>query len=166
MSDTQHHTGRIAGAENRAGEIWNGLEDLFIRKLDYAGYCLRTKPLITGESPKLVSACEHQNVLLMHVYGENEERQRHIGYVLLFAGAPSLYWFPRYITVSYSPKEEVLFRQARVIYNDQYVRLFRFGVGTFDYLMCCRKRTEAQLEEGWPDSSVFTHFQKSIDDGA
>ena len=166
MVDTQHHSGRIASIEERIASVWNSLEALFIRKLDYASYCLSTKPLLSGERPVLVSAREHQNTLLMHAYGDNNERQRHIGYVLLFAGAPSLYWFPRYMALTYSSTYEAVFRQAKVIYNDAYVRLFRMGVGTFDYLWCCRKRTDDQLSEGWPDSSVSVHYHKAIDDGA
>ena len=134
-------------------------------ELDRHAFALRYKGLISGEKPKLITLCEHQQIMLMGVHGDDGERERMVGYCLLFSGAPTIHHYTRYVSISYSEIQDIRSRQLKLIYDDAEVRLARMGMGTFDYLWLCRKATERQLEVDAPDHAAYQLFREAWKDG-
>lgn len=58
----------------------------------------------------------------------------------MFRGAPILHRYLNYVALCFSGPTDIRLREGRVLFNDdQFCRLWCFGVGTFDYLFCNRK---------------------------
>lgn len=120
---------------------------------------------MSRERPKLITLCTHHQIVLFGVNGDEGDRDRPVGYCLLFGGAPTIRYYTRYLGVSYSEPTDIRARQMRVIFDDPNVRLTRFGVGTFDYLWSCRKQTPQQQQLDVADHAVAQHFGGSWKDG-
>jgi len=103
--------------------------------------------------------------MLFGVYGRTSERDRLLGYCLMFSGAPRIHHNPRYCSFSYSGQTDIKQRQVRFIFEDDYVRVARFGVGTFDYLWLCRKQTPEQLDVDVADHVAHQQFKDTWKDG-
>lgn len=131
----------------------------------HQAYCVRVKRFVGKEKPKLLELCGHENVLLLGVYGADARRDRLIGYAMVFAGAPIIHRITKYCTFSYSEPTEIKHREVRVIYDDEFVRLLRFGMGVFDYMLVCRKSTDEQLQVEVADLASHIRFSGSWKDG-
>ncbi|KKN14799.1 hypothetical protein LCGC14_0992490 [marine sediment metagenome] len=144
---------------------WTHRQDYVVQMLGQRAVALRFKDFVSDERPKLLSLCEHDQLILLGVYGEGGGRERLVGYCLLFSGAPTLHWHTRYAGISYSPLEEIKTRQMLVIYDDPNVRLLRFGVGCYDYLFCSRKQVDEQMEADLADHQQHQQFSRAWRDG-
>jgi hypothetical protein len=141
------------------------LHDHVIAPVGRQAYCVRLKCFVGKERAKLLSLQEHQNVILFGVYGDDRKRDRLVGYCLMFMGAPIIHRFTRYCSFSYSEPTDIRYRQVKVIYNDEFVRLLRLGVGTFEYFLVCRKSTDEQLQTGAADAATHLQFSGTWKDG-
>lgn len=144
---------------------WHSTHDHIITPLGVRAYCVRVKGLVSNETPKLLTLREHHNVVLYSINGSSTERDRLVGYCLLFSGAPMVHYYTRYTSLSYSEPADLRTRQMRVIFDDPNVRLLRFGVGTFDYLWVCRKRTDKQTQVDVADHAAYVRHLGSWKDG-
>ena len=154
--------------ERLTGEVqknWTGMHDYIVTILDRQAMALRIKGFVANERPKLLTLCEHDQLILSGVYGDAAGRERLVGYCLLFSGAPTIHYHPRYTSLSYSDAQDIRTRQMLVIYDDDDTRLLRFGIGTFDYLWCCRKATEEQFEVDLADHAQHRQFSGAWRDG-
>lgn len=141
------------------------MHDYIFTALGRQALALRTKSFVSNEQPKLISLCEHHQINLMGVYGDERGRERQVGYCLLFTGAPTIHHYTRYVGVSYSEVTEIKSRQLKVIFDDDDVRLARMGVGTFDYLLLSRRLLDEQMEIDAPDHASYQMFKKAWRDG-
>ena len=142
------------------------MHDFIITPLGPRAYALRIKSIIADEEPKLETLKEHNNLVLLSVLGSCVgKNDRHLGYVVLFSGAPAIHHYTRYTSFSYSEPTELRTREMRVLYDDQYVRLARFGVHVFDYLWTCRKRVDEQVQVDVADHASATIFAGAWRDG-
>lgn len=128
-------------------------------------YCLRVKDLVSTEEPKLLVLREHHTLHLYGVYGHTKERDRLVGYCLVFSDAPRIHHNPRYCSFSYSAPTDVRMRQVRFIFDDEYIRLARFGAGVFGYLWLCRKQTDQQTDVDVADHIAHKQFSGTWKDG-
>jgi len=144
---------------------WAGMYSHIFTALGRHAIALRFKNFVSNERPKLLTLCEHHQINLMGVYGEGADRERLVGYCLLFSGAPTIHHYTRYLGVSYSEVQDIRGRQLKMLYDDDDVRLARMGMGVFDYLLVCRKLTEEQLEIDAPDHAAYHMFKHSWKDG-
>ena len=126
---------------------------------------LRVKDFVSNERPKLLALCEHHQIVLLGVYGDEDGRERLVGYCLLFTGAPTIHHYTRYASFSYSEPQDIKTRQMLVIFDDPVIRLTRMGVGVFDYLLACRKITDEQLEIDAGDHAGQQLFKHAWRDG-
>ena len=108
---------------------------------------------------------EHEQVVLFGVYGHDNERDRLVGHVLMFSGAPITHHYTRYCSLSYSEPTDLKFRQMRVLFDDDDVRLLRFGMGTFDYLWLVKKRTEQQMAVAMADHAAHEFYSRIWKEG-
>lgn len=141
------------------------MHDNIFTALDRQAIALRVKGFVSNEQPKLLTLCQHHQIVLSGVYGDERGRQRLVGYCLLFSGAPTIHHYTRYLSVSYSEMSDIRSRQLKVIYDDSEVRLARMGMGVFDYLWVCRRLTEEQLEIDAGDHAAYQMFRQSWRDG-
>jgi len=141
------------------------MQDHIITPLGKRAFGMSFKRFISKEKPKLLTLNEHHNVVLFGVYGDENNRDRLVGYCLLFGGAPIIHHYTRYVSLSYSEPTDIRTRQMRVLFDDQYVRLTRVGVGVFDYLWICRKNVPQQLEVDVADHAAHTRFKRAWRDG-
>jgi len=141
------------------------MHDLIIMPLGPRALALKTKDFVSGEQPKLMTLCDHQQIVLMGVYGDANGRERLVGYCLLFSGAPTLHHYTRYSGLSYSEPQDIRTRQMLVIHDDDVVRLARFGVGVFDYLWVCKKFVEDQFTIDAADHAQHLLFRETWKDG-
>ncbi len=153
---------RLTGAVQRN---WAGMHQHIITTLDQRAMALKIKDFVSGEKPKLLSLCEHDQLILFGVYGDEAGRERQVGYCLLFSGAPTVHHYTRYCSFSYSDAQDIHTRQMLVIHDDDDTRLLRFGIGTFDYLWCCRKATQTQFEVDLADHAQHRQFSGAWRDG-
>ena len=144
---------------------WAGMHDNIMTQLDRRAIALRVKCFVADEQPKLLTLCEHDRLILSGVYGDAAGRERLVGYCLLFSGAPTVHHYTRYCSLSYSEPQDIKQRQMLVIHDDDHIRLLRFGIGTFDYLFCCRKSTPEQFEVDLPDHVQHQQFSGAWRDG-
>ena len=147
------------------GQDWNGMHNYIFTALGPRALALKVLDFVTNEQPKLLTLCDHQQVILMGVYGDDNGRERLVGYCLLFSGAPTLHHYTRYAALSYSDPQDIRTRQMLVIFDDDVVRLARFGVGVFDYLWVCRKSTEEQFTIDAADHAQHLLFSGAWRDG-
>lgn len=108
---------------------------------------------------------EHEQILLFGVYGHDNDRDRLVGHVLLFSGAPITHYYPRYYSLSYSEPTDLKFRQLRILFDDDDVRLLRFGMGTFDYLWLVKKRTAHQATVPLADHAAHEFYSRLWKEG-
>jgi hypothetical protein len=144
---------------------WQQAHKLIVTPLGNRAYFLKVKGLVSGEKPQLFSLREHDNITLFNVASYGTRKDRDLGYVLLFSGAPFVHHHTRYVALSYSEAEDVRTRQMKVIYDDDYVRLTRFGIQVFGYLLTCRKRTQEQLNVDVADHVAANMFANAWRDG-
>lgn len=169
-------TDRLPGDDDRGvigrltdlvGQAWGQLDDYLVTVLgqDQRALVLRFKDFVSDEKPKLMTLCEHDQLVLSGVYGVGSGRERLVGYCLLFSGAPTLHWHTRYTGISYSELEDIRTRQMLVVFDDPNVRLIRFGVGVYDYMFCCRKTIPTQLDVDLADHQQHQQFSGAWRDG-
>lgn len=144
---------------------WQLAHDLIVTPLGNRAYFLKVKGFVSNESPQLFTLREHDNITLFSVSGCGSVKDRDLGYVLLFGGAPFVHHHTRYVALSYSEAEDVRTRQMKVIYDDDYIRLTRFGIQVFGYLLTCRKRTQEQLNVDVADHVAANLFANAWRDG-
>ncbi len=125
-----------------------------------SSYAVLQKRFVGKEKPHLASLHEHENVVLFCVNGQEGGRNRPVGYVLMFSGAPIIHGYTRYVSLSYSEPTDVKFRQMKVLYDDAAVRLLRFGVGVFDYLWIVRHKMDQQHSAPVADHAAYEFYAK------
>lgn len=162
---TDNGAGVVEELTSLVQKDWRFLHDYIITPLGHQAYCLRMKTLVSGEQPKLLVLRQHHTLVLFGVYGSNDRRDRLVGYCLVFSGAPWIHHNPRYISFSYSEATDIRMRQVRFIFEDENVRLSRFGVGVFDYLWLCRKQTDQQTDVDVADHIAHKQFAGTWKDG-
>jgi hypothetical protein len=73
------------------------------------------------------------------------DRSRHpVGYCFLYQDNPIVHHATGYCAVCYSQPLDLRFREPSVQYNDQHVRVLRFGADLYDWFLCCRHKTQQQ----------------------
>jgi hypothetical protein len=140
---------------------WTEIHEYILTALGPHAFVIKTLDFVTNEQPKLMTLCDHQQVILMGVYGDDSGRERLVGYCLMFSGAPTLHYHSRYIGLSYSDAQDIRTRQMLVIFDDTITRLARFGLGTFDYLWACKKETDEQFTIEAADHAQHKQFSGS-----
>lgn len=145
----------ITQLTHQVKENWESFFEYVMAPLGEQAYALRCRRFVGGETPKLLTICEHQNITLFGVYGV-AQKERHLGYCLFFTGTPIVRYYTRYIHVFYSEPADVRTREWSVLHNDKTVRLIRVGIGTFDYEWLCRREVPQQTQIPLADHAVAT----------
>lgn len=151
---------------------WNRFDVDFVSPYEDNRYVIRLKSLLQGEHSHTKNLFGHGNVRLLGFYARRKTRERLLGYVLHYVGSPVVHAYTWYVSISYSPVEEVKRRPMKVLYSDKKIRLLRAGIGvkindieTFDYLLCYRSRNTEHDSIGNSDGSLGRFRQQQWKDG-
>lgn len=155
------------GLVNLACKDWPWYKEEFITKVCDGCYTLRLKNTAHDEEFAFRVATEHSNVILSQVLGVSKERDRErtLGYCLVYSGNPIVHDYTWYTGVFYSPPLEIKQKEWEIIYDDNLIRLSRAGIGVFDYLLTYRKKSTEHDMVGLSDGSVHLYTADSWKDG-
>jgi hypothetical protein len=134
---------RLTNAVDLCLQSWQNLLPHVIGALTPGLFGIRIRPLATDEQLE-PDVLVDQGIMLVQLNGAAARNKRIAGYCLLYEGAAIVHQYTSYITLSYSDPNEIKFREPKVVYDDSWVRLLRFGLAPHDWFLGCRKKTEMQ----------------------
>jgi hypothetical protein len=152
--------------ENDIQSNWGDIPEYVITRLGSQGFVLKAKPFTHNEVPICHTYKQHGKITMAVVKGRSKRRsERMVGYYLLYTDRPVISLYPNYLAISYTPLEDVRYKAMEVIHSDDHTRLLKFGIGVFDYLWACRKKSPLHHQEGMPQCAAHLRFKKSWRDG-
>ena len=140
---------------------WTTIANETVIQIDHNAYVIKIKNFVGKENPVMEAIQQHGTVVLNKIIGREMSRDRTVGYCLLFSGVPTIHHYTRYCSLSYSEPTDIRFRQMRVLYDDQYIRFTRFGMGAFDYLWQVRHRLPQHHEIPAADHAAYQHYERT-----
>lgn len=107
---------------------------------------MRIRPL--GPEDKIVvDPCfQQQHVVLAKVLLAQDRSRHPVGYTLLYQTGAILHHATGYCAVCYSQPTDLRFREPSVQFNDEHVRLVRYGADQYDWFLGCRHKTIQQTQ--------------------
>lgn len=128
---------------------------------DEHSFVLKVKHLAHDEKIHTKVWTQHgNNISLLRVYGISDKfgRERLLGYILLHAGVPTaVHAHTWYVSIAYSDEDDIRRKDPEPLKSDDHVRLYKGGIGKFDYLFCYKARTKEHDEAGYSDGA--THLE-------
>jgi len=128
------------------------------------GFVLKLKTLAHDEELNTKTLQQHGDIIsLIGVYGKapNFQRERLLGYILLYIGTPVIHSHPWYLGICYSGEDDIRRKDPTPLLSDDNVRFFKVGIGVFDYLLTYKARTKEHDEAGFSDGA--THLETAAD---
>lgn len=151
--------------ERLVQQRWLHLDQYIITRLDRQGFVIKVKPFTHDEKAVCYVEKQHGNLMVVVIKGKNKRRERMVGYYLLYAGRPIIHQYTNYLAVCYSEPTDVRYREVLVVHSDEYTRLYRAGVGVFDYFWGCRKKSQLHHQAGMPACATYLKFAGAWRDG-
>lgn len=111
---------------------------------------------------------QHGDVIsLVGVYGKSSrfDRERLLGYILLFVGNPIVHAYTWYVTLCYSDEENVCRKDLDPILTDDNIRLLKVGIGACDYMFLYKSKTKKHDESGFSDGAAHLMTADNWKDG-
>ncbi len=106
-------------------------------------------------------------VSLLGVYGRSVkfDRERLLGYLLLFIGTPIIHAYTWFVALMYTDEDDVRRKDPDPIATDDHIRLYKAGIGTCDYLLVYKAKTRAHDEAGFSDGATHLETADNWRDG-
>ncbi len=125
---------------------------------------LKLKSLAHDEELSTRTIQQHGDTIsIVGVYGKapNFQRERLLGYIVLYVGTPYVHSHPWYVGIAYSGEDDVKRKDPTPLIADDNIRFYKAGIGVYDYLLCYKARTREHDEAGFSDGA--THLQTKDD---
>ena len=155
---------RITTAVKALVHGWPDYPAHMVSLVSHEVFCVKVRNFAHNEIPQSTTLLEHGPTLLLGIQGKSK-RDRLVGYCLLHEPGATVHQYTSYCSLSYSEPGDVKFREPEVIFDDDFVRLYKFGVGVFDYFLGTRKRLAQQNVDGIADATAHLKFAGAWKDG-
>lgn len=127
---------------------WESYDKDFVLKASDGAYVVRQKNLAFSETFHFAPLVERQNILLLRVLGHAADlgRNRPLGFLLLYSNQPIVSSYYTYVSVSYSPVEQIGSKEIQTLFGDNEVVLLK--IGHEDHFFGWRRPTKEHYSSG------------------
>jgi hypothetical protein len=111
---------------------------------------------------------ERQKVALIGVSSWDNQlnKERGIGYIVLKEGDPIVHLYTFYVTLAYSDITQIGSKSPELLYQDRYLSMLKFGIGSVDYMFGYRKKRKTSHDlENTSSGSVHAEVVDAWKDG-
>ena len=130
-------------------------------------FVFKLKNLAFNEYFVIHPRVRRSKVVLFEVCGHAKDldRDRFLGIILLFSDNPIIHSYTFFTALSYSDPREIRKRNPKLLYENNKIRFYRVGVGTFDYFLGYKDRKLIHDDTNQSDGALYLEMLSKWQDG-